>query len=290
MISYRAITLGTFKAHSTLKSPKVSKFDVWIISSLILLKYLLRPLVTPKIQNDEFVLPDMSIDTTLRLEQSDFDAFKRAVDDDAMLLPAITTPLVLILFSKVQCPVYPLGAVNTKNKFEYFSSHGRNLSVKAMLGRRGRRVKRGMEVDVTIEVYDEKLVFRQIVTILQFMSSKALPSPPDSKQIEPMDVKWTKTEEMKLSVEDPWRWAAVCKDYNPIHISLLAARMFGFPGQLIHGNHAAALAMSKAGVSGNTEVYFLRPTVIPATVLVRSGDGVTQVTKNGKVLIEIRSI
>jgi hypothetical protein len=36
------------------------------------------------------------------------------------------------------------------------------------------------------------------------------------------------------------QWAAVCKGINPIQMSFLAARMFGFPGKIAHVNYVVA--------------------------------------------------
>ena len=39
----------------------------------------------------------------------------------------------------------------------------------------------------------------------------------------------------------PLRWAAITRDYNLIHVSSLAAKLFGFRSAIAHGNHVAAL-------------------------------------------------
>ena len=51
--------------------------------------------------------------------------------------------------------------------------------------------------------------------------------------------------DLTLVLEDEWKlgshisldYAAVSKDYNPIHTSTLAAKLFGFPGIIIHGTY-----------------------------------------------------
>ncbi|EMD85814.1 hypothetical protein COCC4DRAFT_34669 [Bipolaris maydis ATCC 48331] len=80
--------------------------------------------------------------------------------------------------------------------------------------------------------------------------------------------------QISLSKDDPLKWAALCKDYNFIHLSGLAAKLFGLPGKLAHGNHAAAKALQSLPDAGNTalpnsiplqmQVDFKKPMVVPA--------------------------
>lgn len=43
-------------------------------------------------------------------------------------------------------------------------------------------------------------------------------------------------------------YAAVCGDYNPIHLSDVSARLFGFPGAIVHGYANLAIALDRVGV------------------------------------------
>lgn len=68
------------------------------------------------------------------------------------------------------------------------------------------------------------------------------------------------------------RYAKVAGDYNPIHLSALSARLFGFPSAIAHGmwNQAMALAalrthLPKAGY--RFEVDFHKPVRLPAEVV-----------------------
>ena len=98
--------------------------------------------------------------------------------------------------------------------------------------------------------------------------------------------------EVRFAEEAPSAWAKVCCDYNPIHMSKVAARLFGFGGRIVHGNHVAAAVaeMCKdeivaeafgAGtvvesiVGGRSgwwmEVTFRRPMVLPLKMEVKGG-------------------
>jgi acyl dehydratase len=65
-------------------------------------------------------------------------------------------------------------------------------------------------------------------------------------------------------------YADVSGDHNPIHISRVAARLFGFPGQIAHGMWSKARCL--AALEGRlpsaytVEVAFKLPVVLPATV------------------------
>ncbi|WP_194791715.1 MaoC family dehydratase [Pseudomonas sp. UFMG81] len=68
------------------------------------------------------------------------------------------------------------------------------------------------------------------------------------------------------------RYARVCGDYNPIHLSAVSARLFGFPKAIAHGMWSKAMALAalqghlpKAGYS--FEVDFRKPVRLPSEVV-----------------------
>ena len=76
------------------------------------------------------------------------------------------------------------------------------------------------------------------------------------------------------------RYAAVSHDRNPIHLTALTARPFGFRRAIAHGMYTAARALADVGpAAGHTftwTVDFASPVYLPATVNVRvapQGDG-----------------
>lgn len=73
------------------------------------------------------------------------------------------------------------------------------------------------------------------------------------------------------------RYAAVSGDRNPIHLSALTAKAFGFPRAIAHGMYTAARALAESGAgrggagrSGAFEwtVEFAKPVLLPSTVAV----------------------
>jgi hypothetical protein len=83
-----------------------------------------------------------------------------------------------------------------------------------------------------------------------------------------------------LAADTGRRYAAVSGDRNPVHLSRLTARMFGFKRAIAHGMYTAARALADVGpAAGHAFVWtaeFTKPLLLPATVAVRvapDGDG-----------------
>lgn len=80
----------------------------------------------------------------------------------------------------------------------------------------------------------------------------------------------------RLDPEVARRYAAVSGDRNPIHLSSLAAKAFGFPRRIAHGMYTASRAMADVGprLRGDAftwSVEFARPVLLPSKVAVRIG-------------------
>jgi acyl dehydratase len=71
------------------------------------------------------------------------------------------------------------------------------------------------------------------------------------------------------------RYAAVAGDVNPIHLSPLAAKAFGFPRAIAHGmwTHARVLAALEGRLPARhtVRVHFRKPVLLPSTVELRAG-------------------
>ncbi|MDW9405407.1 acyl dehydratase [Pseudomonas soli] len=73
------------------------------------------------------------------------------------------------------------------------------------------------------------------------------------------------------------RYARVCGDYNPIHLSRLSARLFGFPRAIAHGMWSKAMALAalqghlpKAGYE--FAVDFHKPVRLPSEVVLSASE------------------
>ncbi|WP_422115327.1 MaoC/PaaZ C-terminal domain-containing protein [Brachybacterium sp. UNK5269] len=72
------------------------------------------------------------------------------------------------------------------------------------------------------------------------------------------------------------RYAAVSGDVNPIHLSALTAKAFGFPAAIAHGMYTASRAFTESRVDLSRplrwDVTFDAPVTLPGTVLVAYDD------------------
>lgn len=73
------------------------------------------------------------------------------------------------------------------------------------------------------------------------------------------------------------RYAGVSGDRNPIHLSAVTARAFGFPRAIAHGMWSAARCLAALGAqlpaAGTVDVTFRRPVLLPATVALHTAGG-----------------
>ncbi|KAL6705129.1 hypothetical protein ACN47E_007234 [Coniothyrium glycines] len=204
-----------------------------------------------------------------------------------LFLSAITEPAMLILLSSPACPVNPLGAVNVRNRFELLRpdlcvpSAFKNFGQATLLTNvhtNPRHVKRGVEFDIeiTLRIQDQTsiggtiLIYRQIFTMLEFRRIKQQDVHVTSHRgLHDDAFGFSNAAQISFNTNDPLKWAALSKDYNFIHLSSAAAKAFGLPGKLAHGNHAIARALQNIQIPthGNTrawmEVDFRRPMSIP---------------------------
>lgn len=327
---------------------------VTLIIILLLLKPLLRLLgLVPPLEpnplmkdfSEAFTLPDLSVSMPLIVKRADVQLYNRAVSttkasgtlaprtDPIFLLVGVSEPLMLLLLPKTNCPIMPLGSVNVRNRIEFLepdicrraASGGlRNAQARSFLSKKGRRVKRGMEFDMVVEVTsevecttDQRTIFRQVFTTLQYLKNNTKPQFVERVQSDkPVATDQTThsslrriEQDLGIEIDAPKSWAAICKDYNPIHTSDWAARAFGFPGRLAHGNLVVARTLEMlrsvtdsvfAQMIDHTsdpfwlEVEFKRPMILPIALHVLFGEegrpsskkGHFQVKKEEKVCIE----
>lgn len=83
------------------------------------------------------------------------------------------------------------------------------------------------------------------------------------------------TAQWVLAADTGRRYAAVSGDRNPIHMSSLAAKAFGFPRAIAHGMYTASLALAAVGAARGDafdwSVEFSKPVLLPSTVSVHVG-------------------
>src|SRR5699024_9716609 len=80
----------------------------------------------------------------------------------------------------------------------------------------------------------------------------------------------------RLAADVGRRYAAVAGDVNPIHMSALSAKAFGFPRAIAHGMYTASRAFTESRVDLSRplrwDVSFDAPVTLPGSVLVAYED------------------
>ena len=128
----------------------------------------------------------------------------------------------------------------------------------------------GTQVDLVTEVsVDGSVAWRGVSTYLARGVFLAGAVEESSETFDPP----TPTGRWKLDGDVGRRYAAVSGDRNPIHLSALSAKAFGFPRTIAHGMYTASRALADVGAGRGDafewSVQFVKPVLLPGTVTVR---------------------
>ncbi|WP_433607510.1 MaoC/PaaZ C-terminal domain-containing protein [Prescottella agglutinans] len=197
-------------------------------------------------------------------------------------------PTVMRLLTSREFPFPAIGSVHTDNVIEQLRpiSVSEPLDLKVHAGNLRPHAK-GTQVDFVSEVsVGRELVWRQVSSFLKMHPTGA---PKEPKAAFEEEVPPPPTRTLRVDQKIISRYAAVSGDRNPIHISSLGAKAFGFPGAIAHGmwSAAAVLAPLEGRLPGSVtySVRFGKPIVLPATVNLyadRTPDGWDLALKNPK--------
>jgi acyl dehydratase len=197
-----------------------------------------------------------------------------------LLLAPLTTPLLPSLLLLSDNPIKPLGSVNVRNVFVFHrpdvlhmaglpGAKASAMQAEAKMGggeMPGRCMKRGVEYDTVIRVsasdgaegsaIADQPVFTFTFTTLSLvrLSHSAPLYQPTVPLISQSEPAW-QFDPLRLilsSSSAPRPWASLSKDYNPIHVSPLLAKLFGFKQSIAHGNMVLALVMQRAVDNSDT--------------------------------------
>ncbi|OCF55335.1 hypothetical protein L486_07450 [Kwoniella mangroviensis CBS 10435] len=233
-----------------------------------------------------------------------------------LLLSALTEPSMLLLLSKENCPIDPIGSVNVRNKFTLIdlprcqqtlqntldneSKPGPGLIAMAKLDQNVRKVKRGWKFTIIVELLLDQTgtdtgngsaIYKQEFTMLEFHKHPQQPSIPPPNATTSINI--GSIGMFDIGEEEPWNWARISKDYNPIHTSSTAAKLLGFKSTIAHGNHIVSKAIQQLsdhkiqmdkGMKGWIKVEFKRPIIVPSTLEIKM---YPQETEKEEQLVEI---
>ncbi|OQQ37807.1 MaoC/PaaZ C-terminal domain-containing protein [Prescottella equi] len=178
-------------------------------------------------------------------------------------------PTVMRLLTSREFPFPAIGSVHTDNTIEQL----RPISVSEPLDLRVhaenlRPHAKGTQVDLVSEVsVGRELVWRQVSTFLKMHPTGA---PKEAKAEHKDEVPPRPTRTLRVDQKIISRYAAVSGDRNPIHVTSLGAKAFGFPSTIAHGMWSAAAALQplegRVADAVTYTVRFGKPIVLPATV------------------------
>lgn len=195
----------------------------------------------------------------------------------------LATPLQLALMTSEAFPLRLMGLVHLRNHIEQqrplrVDDEG---SIRVWIDGH-RDTDRGQEFDVNsaIEiggrvVWLETCVFmaRRLTRdtskrATRIAAGEGIPAP-DAEAIAPEGPQSIRTTTFDADEGIGWRYARVAGDFNPIHLTRLGARMFGFNQPIAHGMWSmarclAALEDSTFETPKRIDVVFKRPVSIPA--------------------------
>lgn len=182
----------------------------------------------------------------------------------------LTFPLVMKLMVSKGFPFAAVGSVHAENVIEQF----RPISVTepldiAVHAENMREHRKGLLVDLVSEVnVGRELVWRQTSTFLHQQRTSLSGQPKPEPKEEEVPLVPTSTLRVDQKVID--RYAAVSGDRNPIHVSTLGAKAFGFPKTIAHGMWSAAATLSavEGRIPGKVTyaVRFGKPVLLPSSL------------------------
>lgn len=198
----------------------------------------------------------------------------------------LTFPVAMKLMTSKEFPFPAMGAVHLRN--EITSNRpilvGDELFIRVW-AENLREHPSGLLVDVVSEVYtpnEPDPAWRQVSSFLSKRRTSLTPpkDAPRPEKPEPPTANEIGDPTTTLSVDGGRisNYAEVSGDRNPIHVSAVGAKAFGFPNTIAHGMWtAAALLGSVEGdipAQARYTVQFGKPVVLPAKVLVYARENV----------------
>jgi len=202
-------------------------------------------------------------------------------------LHVLTFPLQAALLAEADFPFSLAGLVHVRNDMELHRPV--RLGQKARLMVRAENPQphaKGVTFDMIGTVHvDDRLAWRGVSQYLSRGSTLPGEPPTAARETAP-DA--PDAQQWRLRADLGRRYAAVSGDANPIHLSPITSRIFGFPRPIIHGmwTHARALAAFDGRLprAYRVGVQFTKPIFLPGTVRFASAvdDGTTRFVVRNK--------
>lgn len=199
----------------------------------------------------------------------------------SVLVHIIGFPVQMALMSREDFPLPLMGLVHLANRVEHLRPIRLAQPVQVLVSAENLRAhRRGTQVDIRVlvledsadpENLDERAVlWRGVSTYLSRGIELGEQTPPDAAEtVRKEFIPPVKTASWRLGAGAGRSYAAVSGDYNPIHVSNLAAKALGMPSAILHGMYSAGRMLEgrePEGAGHSWSIDFAAPVALPATV------------------------
>lgn len=186
----------------------------------------------------------------------------------------LATPLYLYLMTQPGFPLPLMGLVHVRNAIEQRRALTPDETLDLRLRFAGsREVRTGLELDLVTEFLDPagELLWRATMTVLRMKPRRDDAAKPAPAAPVPQLAHYRS---LTAPADTGRAYARVSKDYNPIHLSALTAKPFGFPRAIAHGMWSAARALALleehlGATPQRFDVQFKRPLLLPGHAALR---------------------
>ena len=219
------------------------------------------------------VLPALTASwENLQIDKIHLQKYNRICGFESNQLPATylwvrAFPLIMSILVSKQFPLPAMGQVHLRNQISVHNilDIDKTFSIKAAVDH-SELSSKGLEWSMDISVTTDKhIIWSSRSTFLYRCKTNI------ERSSKPLNKPRGEPQNWQLPSNLGRRYAPISGDYNPIHLSALSAKLFGFKQAIAHGmwSKARCLAamnsfMPKAGYS--VDVNFLKPVFLPSKV------------------------
>ncbi|MCH8559339.1 MULTISPECIES: MaoC/PaaZ C-terminal domain-containing protein [unclassified Nesterenkonia] len=211
----------------------------------------------------------------------------------SVLVHIIGFPMQMALMSDGEFPLPLMGLVHVANEVEHLRPVRVGQPVQILVAAENLRPhRRGTQVDIKVTVLEQgadpanadsenaaetSVLWRSVSTYLSKGTQLGTEISADSGSTDVTRsdaelksfVPPVKTASWRLGSEAGRAYAAVSGDYNPIHVSQLAAKALGMPAAIVHGMYCAGRMLEGREPEGAGHRWWIRfeaPVTLPGTV------------------------
>jgi len=186
-------------------------------------------------------------------------------------------PLHLAVMTHEKFPLKLLGLVHIRNSITQHKVINADESVDMQVYVDGHRdVEKGLEFDLVTRVFDGtgELLWESTSTMLSRRGSSGAGKKKKREASQRSGVEFGRYASWRAPSDIGRRYARQAGDINPIHLSMLSAKLFGFPKAIAHGmwllaRTAAELQKDLPDAGFRYDVAFKLPVLLPNWVLLK---------------------